>query len=86
MCWPARTALQARSRKGHFLSGNRISPRLGIRFDPGEGSDNLRIFRPDGARFLTFDELGEKSMAEERRADSEGQRADEERQRADEQA
>ena len=46
-----------------------VSPRLGIRFDPGDGPDNLRIFGPDGARFLTFDELGEKSKAEERRAD-----------------
>ncbi|MFI5460471.1 MAG: Uma2 family endonuclease [Isosphaerales bacterium] len=62
-----------------------ISPRLGIRFDPGEGPDNLRIFGPDGARFLTFDELAEKSKAEERRADLESRRADEERRRAEEQ-
>ena len=26
-----------------------VSPRLGIRFEPGEGSDNLKIFGPDGA-------------------------------------
>jgi len=68
-----------------------VSPRLGIRFDPGEGPDNLRIFRPDGTLFLSFDELSEKSEAEERRADEEHLRAEEqarvaeaERQRADE--
>jgi Uma2 family endonuclease len=54
-----------------------VSPRLGIRFDPGEGPDNLRIFGPDGARFLTFDELAQKSKAEELRAEEEHQRAEE---------
>ena len=33
-----------------------VSPRLRIRFDPGEGPDNLRIFGPDGSQFLTFAE------------------------------
>jgi len=68
-----------------------VSPRLDIRFDPGEGPDNLRIFRPDGARFLTFDELTQKNNAERRRAAAERQRAEEEarivqaeRQRGDE--
>jgi len=60
-----------------------VSPRLGILFDPGEGPDNLRIFHPDGTRFLAFHELDAKRKAEERRADNEQQRADEERQRAD---
>jgi Uma2 family endonuclease len=63
-----------------------VSPRLGIRFEPGDGPDNLRIFGPDGARFLTFDELHEKSKAEERRADQESRRAEEERMRAEVQA
>ena len=54
-----------------------VSPRLGIRFDPGEGPDNLRIFHPDGTRFLTFDELDEERKAEKRRADKERQCADE---------
>jgi len=62
-----------------------VRPRLGILFDPGEGPDNLRIFGPDGARFLTFDELTQKNYAESRRAGSEGRRAAEERQRAEEQ-
>jgi Uma2 family endonuclease len=60
-----------------------VSPRLGIRFEPGEGPDNLKIFSPDGARFLTFDEISDKSKAEERRADHESRRADEESIRAD---
>jgi Uma2 family endonuclease len=61
-----------------------VSPRLGIRFDPGKGPDNLRIFRPDGERFVTFDELDEKLKAEEQRADKERQRADEQARVADE--
>ena len=60
-----------------------VSPRLGIRFDPGKGPDNLRIFRPDGERFVTFDELDEKLAAEERRAEKEQQRAEKEQQRAE---
>jgi Uma2 family endonuclease len=34
-----------------------VSPRLGIRFEPGKGPDNLRIIRPDGERFKTFQEI-----------------------------
>ncbi len=47
--------------KGWLRSGNRlapienmsgwVSPRLGIRFEPGE--DDLEIFRPDGQKFLS---------------------------------
>jgi Uma2 family endonuclease len=54
-----------------------VSPRLGIRFEPGEGPDNLKIFGPDGAPFLTFDELHQKSKTEELRADEERSRAEE---------
>ena len=53
-----------------------VSPRLGIRFEPGKGTDNLRIFGPDGTRFLTFTEWVEKSKADDRRAEAERQRAD----------
>ncbi len=60
-----------------------VSPRLEIRFDPGDGPDNLRIYGPDGSRFLTFTEWVEKSKADERRAEAERQRADEEHQRAE---
>jgi Uma2 family endonuclease len=68
-----------------------VSPRLRIRFEPVEGSDNLKIYGPDGSPFLTFAEWVEKAKADERRADAarelaeqEFQRADEERRRADE--
>jgi Uma2 family endonuclease len=45
-----------------------VSPRLQIRFDPGEGPDNLKIFGPDGSRFLTFAEWVQKSKADQQRA------------------
>ena len=69
---------------------NFISPRLGIRFDPGPGPDNLRIFGPDGVRFLTSAEWVEKSKTDQRRAEAALESAAEqirlaavERQRAD---
>lgn len=34
-----------------------VSPLLGIRFEPADGPDNLRIFNPDGTQFLTYSEL-----------------------------
>ncbi len=61
-----------------------VSPRLGIRFAPGEGPKNLRIFGPDGMPFLTFADWVEKSKTDQRRAHEERRRADEERRRADE--
>jgi Uma2 family endonuclease len=61
-----------------------VSPRLGIRFDPGDGPQNLRIFGPDGMPFLTFADWVEKSRIEQWRADKERRRADEEHRRADE--
>lgn len=54
-----------------------VSPRLGIRFEPN-GPD-LRLFHPDGSRFLTFVELVEALEADRRRADEERRRADEEK-------
>jgi Uma2 family endonuclease len=69
------------------------SPRLRIIFEPGEGPDSLRIYRPDGIRFMKVSESIEKSEIESRRADEERRRAeeqariaDEERRRAEEQA
>ena len=53
-----------------------VSPRLGIKFDPREGADNLVIFGPDGTPFLTFTEWVEKSKAEQRRADAAEERAE----------
>ncbi|HEY9631185.1 MAG TPA: Uma2 family endonuclease [Coleofasciculaceae cyanobacterium] len=58
-----------------------ISPLLGTRFVIGE--EELEIYRPDGQKFLTFLELGQRVDSERQRADSERQRADSERQRAD---
>ncbi len=59
------------------------SPRLKIRFEPGEGPDNLKIVGPDGEPFATYVEVIAQREAERQRADDEHQRADDERQRAD---
>jgi Uma2 family endonuclease len=53
-----------------------VSPRLGIRFEPGKGPNNLMIFRPDGNPFLTYVQLMEQFEAERQRAEAERQRAD----------
>jgi Uma2 family endonuclease len=60
-----------------------VSPRLGIRFEPGEGPNNLKIIGPDGRPFLTYVELFEDREAERQRADFERQRAEAESQRAE---
>jgi len=46
-----------------------VSQRLGIRFEPGEGPNNLRILGPDGQRLLTHQELMEQVEAERQRAE-----------------
>jgi Uma2 family endonuclease len=51
------------------------SPRLGIRFEPGEGADDLKIIGPDGRRFATYVELFEDLEAQRERALAEQQRA-----------
>lgn len=58
-----------------------VSPLLGIRFELME--DDLTVYRPDGARFLTSLELHERAEQEYQRAEQEYQRAELERQRAD---
>jgi len=67
-----------------------VSPRLGTRFEPGEGPDNLTIFAPDGSPFLTSLELKaqadadrQRALAEAERADSALKRAEAERKRAE---
>ena len=60
-----------------------VSPRLGIRFEPGEGPDNLAIYRPDGSRFQSFEETSERAEAEHRRAEAERHRAEAERRNAE---
>jgi Uma2 family endonuclease len=59
------------------------SPRLGVRFEPGEGPDNLTIISAGGEPFATYVELFEDREAERQRTEIERQRADAERQRAD---
>lgn len=60
-----------------------VSPRLRIRFEPGEGPDNLVIFRPDGSRFQTFVENSVQAEAERRKAEAERRNAEAERRQAD---
>ena len=60
-----------------------VSQRLRIRFEPGEGPNNLRIIGADGQPFLTHQELMEQAEAERQRAEAERQRAEAERQRAE---
>jgi Uma2 family endonuclease len=52
------------------------SPRLKIRFEPGEGPDNLKIFGPDGEPFLTYSDMVKQRDAARRLADELTQRAD----------
>lgn len=61
-------------RSGRRLKGIRkiagfLSPRLQVRFEPGEGPDNLAIIRSDGDPFLTYGQLVDQFGAERRRAD-----------------
>jgi Uma2 family endonuclease len=60
-----------------------VSPRLGIRFQPGEGPNNLTIIGPDGEPFATHQQLADRAEAERQRAEAERQRAEAERQRAE---
>ena len=47
-----------------------VSPRLGIRFIPGEGPESLRIHHPDGSPFQTALEMQETAAAERERAEA----------------
>lgn len=60
-----------------------VSPLLGIRFDPGEGPDNMRIYGNDGRRFRNHLKVLDDPRAWEHRADVATQRADAARQRAE---
>ncbi len=46
-----------------------VSPRLKIRFEPGQGADSLKIFRPNGKRFQTFSDVDAQLDAAQERAD-----------------
>jgi Uma2 family endonuclease len=58
-----------------------VSPRLGMRF--GFRPLELRVFRPDGTPFLSFQELEDDRIAQRDRADAERRAAEEQRQRAE---
>ncbi|MDZ8086429.1 MAG: Uma2 family endonuclease [Nostoc sp. DedQUE12b] len=58
-----------------------VSPRLGIRFDTGQGE--LVIYRLDGQRFLNSLELNQRAERAELLVEQERQRAEQERQRAE---
>jgi Uma2 family endonuclease len=58
-----------------------VSPRLGIRFDLS--GPELMVFRPDGRRFLTFEELDAERVASQQRAERAEQRAEQDKQRAE---
>jgi Uma2 family endonuclease len=60
-----------------------VSPKLGIRFEPGEGADNLKIFGPDGQPFLSHQELTEQMETQRQRAEAADQRAEAADQRAE---
>jgi Uma2 family endonuclease len=60
-----------------------VSPRLGIRFEPGRGSDNLRIVGRDGEPFETPVDISRRRAEADRRAQAEHQRAEAERERAE---
>jgi Uma2 family endonuclease len=68
-----------------------VSPRLGIRFEPGPGPDNLVVIGRDGRPFITPLEMSRRAEEAERQGAEERQRAEEaerqgaeERQRAEE--
>ena len=58
-----------------------VSPRLGIRFDTGEGE--LVIYRPDGQKFLTSVELEQRAQQESQRATRAELLLEQERQRSE---
>jgi Uma2 family endonuclease len=60
-----------------------VSPWLKIRFEPGEGPNNLKIIGSDGRPFATYLELVELVEAEHERAEAEHERAETERYRAE---
>jgi Uma2 family endonuclease len=59
-----------------------VSPLLGIKFEPGDGPDNLTIRYPDGNPFVTFGALHKQATIHKRDAEAERKLAAEERERA----
>jgi len=74
-------ALEGWLRKGDRLSEvpdmrGFVSPRLGIRFEPGEGPDNLKIVGPSGEPFQTHAQEVEQRKAAFQLLEAERQRAE----------
>ena len=61
-----------------------ISPRLGVRFELG--SDGLEIYRPDGARFISYAELEAERLLDRQRLQQESQRAEQANQIAEQES
>jgi Uma2 family endonuclease len=83
---PRRLELSGYLRQGDNLvevpaMNGHVSPRLGARFDLTD--QGLRIFRPDGRPFLTFEEIARRAEQDRRLAEQERKRATQEQQRAD---
>jgi len=51
-----------------------VSPRLKIRFEPGE--TDLQVYHPDGTRFLTYTEIAQRAEQAEERAEQAEERAE----------
>lgn len=49
------------------IADNLVSPRLGIRFEPSE--TELKIYRPDGVKFLSYVEINQQLEVERQRAE-----------------
>jgi Uma2 family endonuclease len=84
---PDRSELRGWVREGNRLAAVKpidrfMSPRLNIRFHAGAGA--LKIERPDGTFFESFDEISQRAEMNRQRAEEEGKRAEEERKRAEE--
>ncbi|MGP0063148.1 MAG: Uma2 family endonuclease [Isosphaeraceae bacterium] len=63
-----------------------VSPRLGIRFEPGEGPNNLKIIGPGEHPFATYLELAAQREVERLRAEEQAQLAQAEHLRAEKMA
>jgi Uma2 family endonuclease len=60
-----------------------VSPRLKIRFEPGQGADSLKVFGPSGEPFLTYAELVKARDDDRRRAQEQAAIAQEQALRAE---
>ena len=76
---PDRNSLNGWLRNDNFLDviepiNQWVSPRLKIRFEPGE--TDLQVYHPDGTRFLTYTEIAQRAEQAEERAEQAEERAE----------